>query len=348
VDARPQDRSDREVGSPRKRLRISCAFATSMSTPGHIELAERLGYRRAWCYDSPAVLADVWMVLALAAERTTRIGLGPGVLIPSLRHPMVTAAAISTLETLAPGRVVVGVGSGFTGRVSLGERPMRWADVEAYLRALRGLLRGETVSWRGRELQMLHSPGCGAPRPINVPVLVGADGPTGQRVAAELGDGVFSSNVDILAADEHAWRALLIWGSVLDDDEPPDSPRTVAAVGPAVAVLYHVAYERGGGEAVDELPGGRRWRVAIEQTPPEHRHLAVHAGHQVALNAADELVRAEASALIPTITATATAGELRRRLDAWAESGISEVVYQPGGPDIERQLETFAHMATED
>jgi 5,10-methylenetetrahydromethanopterin reductase len=129
-----------------------------MSTPGHIELAERLGYRRAWCYDSPAVLADVWMVLALAAVRTTRIGLGPGVLIPSLRHPMVTAAAISTLETLAPGRVVVGVGSGFTGRVSLGERPMRWADVEAYLRALRGLLRGETVSWHGRELQMLHSP----------------------------------------------------------------------------------------------------------------------------------------------------------------------------------------------
>jgi 5,10-methylenetetrahydromethanopterin reductase len=170
MDARPQDRSDREAGSPRKRLRISRAFATSMSTPGHIELAERLGYRRAWCYDSPAVLADVWMVLALAAVRTTRIGLGPGVLIPSLRHPMVTAAAISTLETLAPGRVVVGVGSGFTGRVSLGERPMRWADVEAYLRALRGLLRGETVSWHGRELQMLHSPGCGAPRPINVPV----------------------------------------------------------------------------------------------------------------------------------------------------------------------------------
>ena len=46
---------------------ISCVFAPSLDTPAHIELAERLGYRRAWCYDSPAMYADPWMVLALAA-----------------------------------------------------------------------------------------------------------------------------------------------------------------------------------------------------------------------------------------------------------------------------------------
>src|SRR6266581_6764097 len=56
---------------------ISCVFAPSLDTPAHIELAERLGYRRAWCYDSPAVYADPWMVLALAAGRTRAIGLGP-------------------------------------------------------------------------------------------------------------------------------------------------------------------------------------------------------------------------------------------------------------------------------
>jgi 5,10-methylenetetrahydromethanopterin reductase len=82
--------------------------------------AEELGYARAWCYDSPALYPDVWMTLALAAERTSRIGLGPGVLIPSLRHPMVTAAAIAMLAEQAPGRVVVGVGSGFSARLAMG------------------------------------------------------------------------------------------------------------------------------------------------------------------------------------------------------------------------------------
>jgi 5,10-methylenetetrahydromethanopterin reductase len=326
-------------------LRISCAFATSMQTPDHIVLAEQLGYRRAWCYDSPAVLADVWMMLALAGQRTTRIGLGPGVVVPSLRHPMVTAAAISTLEALAPGRVVVAVGSGFTGRVSLGERPLRWDYVEAYLVAVRGLLRGEVVSWEGRALQMLHPGVCGAARPIAVPILVGADGPKGQRVAARVGDGVFSANPDILASDRQPWRALLMWGSVLDDDEPADSDRTVAAVAPAVAVLYHVTYERGGAEAVDGLPGGRTWREAVERSASERRHLAVHAGHQVALNAADLLVADQAKSLISRVTATGTADELRRRLDIWLQTGVSEVVYQPGGPDIEHQLETFAQVA---
>jgi 5,10-methylenetetrahydromethanopterin reductase len=336
-----------EAVAGRAGLRISCAFATSMRTPDHIVLAEELGYRRAWCYDSPAVLADVWMMLALAARRTTRIGLGPGVVIPSLRHPMVTAAAISTLEALARGRVAVAVGSGFTGRVSMGERPLRWDYVEDYLVAVRGLLRGDVVSWDGHELQMLHPEACGAARPLDVPILVGADGPKGQQVASKNGDGVFSASPDFLASDEHRWRALLMWGSVLGNGEPADSPRTVAAVAPAVAVLYHVAYERGGAVAVDELPGGRRWRAAVEESPPQRRHLAVHAGHQVELNRADHLIADQAKTLIPVITATATADELRRRLDSWAEAGISEVVYQPGGRDIERELESFARMARE-
>lgn len=121
-------------------------------------------------------------------------------------------------------------------------------------------------------------------------MLVGADGSKGQQVAARSGDGVFSSYRGFLAAAEQTWRALLAWGSVLDDGEPADSPRTVAAVAPAVAVPYHVAYECGGADAVDELPGGRRWREAIEKHPPARRHLAVHARHQVELNPADQSV----------------------------------------------------------
>lgn len=154
---------------------ISCAFATSPDTPEHVRVAEQLGYRRAWCYDSPALYPDVWMVLGRAAERTSRIGLGPGVLVPSLRHPMVNAAAIASLAALAPGRVAVAVGAGFTGRYALGQRAMRWADVRAYVTALRALLRGEEATWDGAVVRMIHPDGFVADRPVEVPVLIGAD-----------------------------------------------------------------------------------------------------------------------------------------------------------------------------
>src|SRR5215813_15641873 len=82
-------------------IELSCAFATSPDSHEHVRIAESLGYRRALFYDSPALYPDVWVQLCRAAERTERIGLGSGVLIPSLRHPMTTAAAIATLVGLA-------------------------------------------------------------------------------------------------------------------------------------------------------------------------------------------------------------------------------------------------------
>src|SRR5215212_2015625 len=135
-------------------MEISCAFATSLDTPDYIAVAERLGYRRAWCYDSPVLYPDVWVTLARAAERTHRIQLGPGVLIPSLRHVMTNAAAIATLVALAPDRVVAGIGPGLTGRLALGQRPLPWREVAAYLQALRALLRGEEVEWEGAIIRM--------------------------------------------------------------------------------------------------------------------------------------------------------------------------------------------------
>ena len=108
--------------SDAKPLEMNVAFATSMATPHHVEHAERLGYTRAWLYDSPALYPDVWAMLAESARRTSRIVLGPGVLVPSLRHPMTNAAAIAMLMDLAPGRVNVAIGSGFTGRVALVQR----------------------------------------------------------------------------------------------------------------------------------------------------------------------------------------------------------------------------------
>jgi 5,10-methylenetetrahydromethanopterin reductase len=324
---------------------ISCAFATSSDSPAHVELAETLRYKRAWLYDSPALYPDVWMVLSRCAERTSRIGLGPGVLVPSLRHPMVNAAAIAELVGQAPGRVVVAIGSGFTGRLALGERPMPWRQVADYVRCLRALLAGETGEWEGAKVRMLHLPGFGAQRPIDVPILIGADGPKGLAVAAELGDGVFSAAVPQPDAAKVAdWRALLCFGTVLDEGEDLTSPRAIDAAAPAAVVLYHAMYERGGA-AVDALPGGQSWREAIDAYPEHERHLAIHAGHLVKANPRDEPHVADLIPFASSMALTGTAEQIPEKIAGLAALGVTEVVYQPAGSDIERELQAFASAA---
>jgi 5,10-methylenetetrahydromethanopterin reductase len=323
-------------------LTLSAAFPPGLTTPDQVVLAEELGYQRAWLYDSPALYHDVWMTLARAAERTRTIGLGPAVLVPSLRHPMVNAAAIATLAELAPRRVAVAIGAGFTGRHVLGHRAMRWDDVRDYVAVLRALLRGDEASWDGRPIRMIHPGGFGAARPIEVPIVIGADGPRGTAVAGDLGDGIFSAALPNPDAAGR-WHALLQFGTVLDDGEAPDSDRAVGAAGPAVAVALHGLYERGGPTAVDGLPGGPEWRAALEAVPAERRHLATHEGHLVELSDRDRTaLAAGTSSLIPAFTLTGEAEDVRRRVEALAAIGVTEVAFQPGGPDTERELRAFA------
>ncbi|GBG36834.1 LLM class flavin-dependent oxidoreductase [Mycobacterium montefiorense] len=326
---------------------FSCAFATSSNTPAHVELAETLHYKRAWLYDSPALYPDVWMVLTRCAERTSRIGLGPGVLVPSLRHPIVNAAAIAELVSQAPGRVTVAIGSGFTGRNALGQRAMPWRQVAEYVRCLKALLAGEAAEWEGAKIRMLQLPGFGAPRPIEVPILIGADGPKGLAVAAELGDGVFSAAVPQPDAAKAAdWRALLCFGTVLDEAEDLTSPRVTDAARPAAAVLYHAVYERGGGAAaVDALPGGQGWREKIEAYPEDERHFAIHQGHLVKANPCDEPHVADLIPFASSMALTGTAEQLTEKIAGLAAQGVTEIVYQPAGSDIERELTAFASAA---
>jgi 5,10-methylenetetrahydromethanopterin reductase len=286
-------------------MQISCAFATALDTPEHIVFAERLGYERAWCYDSPALYPDVWMTLARAAERTSRIGLGPGVLIPHLRHPMVNAAAIATLAHLAP-------------------------------------LRGDDVEGEGKAIRMAHPDGFAPARPVDVPILVGADGPKGLAVANELGDGVFSAGPPLEGGPE--WKAALRFGTVLDEDEDVQSERVRTACGPALAVVYHAQYERGGPDAVDGLPGGQAWRESMEAADEPTRHVEIHKGHLIHMNEHDDAAwEAGSWQALRTLSFTGTADEIRERIDALADQGVTEIAYQPHG-DIPTELERFAQV----
>lgn len=318
-------------------LTLSCAFATSNASHEHAAIAERLGYERAWFYDSPALYPDVWVQMSRAAERTERIGLGPAVLVPNLRHPMTNAAAVATLVDIAGAdRVAVAIGSGFTGRLTLGQRPLPWRYVRSYVEVLRGLLAGDTVEWEGKPIRMLQPAGFGAPRPIDVPFLIAAGGPKGTAAARDIGHGVFTTAP---SRERFDWNAVLTFGTVLEDGEDPGSERALAAAGHAASVNLHGALEFG---AAGRMPGGAAWAAAYDDVPRAERHLALHEDHLIAVNERDA----------PFVTGELLAGsELALSRDAWREklaqmegAGGTEVVYQPAGPDITRELEAFASL----
>src|SRR4051812_19187727 len=297
-------------------MQLSCAFAPSPQTPDHIVRAEELGYHRAWCYDSPALYTDVWVTLALAATRTSSIGLGPGVLVSNLRHVMTNAAAVATIVDLAPGRVAVAVGSGFTGARCLGQKPQRWRDVSAYIEALRALLRGEEVAWNGSVIRMMHPTGFAPARPIEVPILVAASGPKGVAAAKAVGDGVFFGGQPSAAAGEFSHVALLTFGTVLEDGEVVTSERVLAAAGHSAAVSLHALYEWAP-DALAGVPGGAEWKAMIEEVPVATRHLAVHDRHLVGVSDHDRPF------LGPELLAAVafTPGQMGERLDRFAAQG---------------------------
>jgi len=249
---------------------------------------------------------------------------------------MTNAAAVATLEAFAPGRVAFAVGSGFTGRVALGQRPLPWSRVRDYIAALRALLRGEEVEWQGSVIKMLHRDGFAPARPIAVPILVAGEGPRGIAVAREVGDGLLSR----AAGAGFAWVARTIHGTVLEDGEDPGSPRAIAAAGHFAGLMFHSAYERG---QITTVTAGIAWAEQLEALPDETRHLAIHEGHLIGPNALDApYVTGE---LLSRVGIAADAGAHRLRLAEFAAAGVTEAIYQPAGPDIPRELRAFAAVA---
>jgi 5,10-methylenetetrahydromethanopterin reductase len=321
-------------------LRLACGFAPGPKIVEHAKLAESLGYERIWLYDSPALWQDVWARMAQVAERTHRVQLGTAVLIPSLRHVVTQAAAIATIEDIAPGRLTVGIATGFTGRGALGQHQrLPWSSVKRYVQQLRGLLHGDTVEVDGAMCRLIPSDGFMPPRPINVPIFVAASGPVGCRVAREVADGVI--NTYRPPASDFDECVLLTFGTVLDEGEELDSPRVRDAAGGAVAAAYHFRYEYGR-EAVDALPGGRAWRESVERIPEAIRHLAVHFGHCVELNEHD--ARFVDMSAAKQLSFTGTESELRERLATLEAQGATEIMFGTMGKDVPRELRAFARL----
>jgi 5,10-methylenetetrahydromethanopterin reductase len=146
---------------------------------------------------------------------------------------------------------------------------------------------------------------------------------------------------------DYSWVPYLAWGTVLDEGEASDSDHARIAGGPGWALAYHGSFEFSGPEAVRGLPGGAEWMEVVERTPQDQRHLAVHTGHCVHLNEADQAAwDAGGHAMLQDVTISGTRDRVRRRIDELASHGVTEIVFQPCGPDTRGELERFLEAAT--
>ncbi len=323
-------------------MKISCGIVPSLTSVEQAQLAEQLGYDRAWLYDSPAIYADIWVTMARIADHTDRIGLGTAVLVPSLRSVMATASAIATIEGIAPGRLAVGFGTGATARWTLGKGALTLKETGTFLRQLRGLLDGDVVEVDGEAVQMMQLPQFAPPRPIDVPILLSALGPKGQALTKEVADGIMTVGFGLPGYD---WCAQLVLGTVLDPGEELTSERVKLSAGPWYAIMAHGAWESGP-ELVDGFPGGAEWRARLDAMRPEgQRHLEVHEGHATTVTELDRILVDAAGEGIVGMNWIAEADGIRQKIAEAEAMGTTEIIYAPSGPDVGRELRAFAEAA---
>ena len=144
---------------------------------------ERHGYAILGISDSQSICRDVYVTLALCARATERIRLGPRVITPLTRHPAVAASAAATLEELAPGRTLVGIGSGDSAAYNVGLKPVPLAELREYALAIRGLLGHGQAEYHGATARFTWSR-------ARVPIFLAASGPKTLRLAGQIADGV--------------------------------------------------------------------------------------------------------------------------------------------------------------
>ncbi len=155
----------------------------------HCVLAESHGFDAIWITDHYNN-RNVYATLALVAERTKRVRLGPGVTNAYQVHPALTASAIATIDNISNGRAMLGIGAGDrTTLASLGiqmDKPV--AKLKEAVEIIRRLLAGERLSFQGDFFRIE-----GAKLSLKcseIPIYIGAQGPLMLRTASAIGDGV--------------------------------------------------------------------------------------------------------------------------------------------------------------
>jgi 5,10-methylenetetrahydromethanopterin reductase len=310
----------------------------------YAQAAEAAGFEAVWQAESRLV-REATIPLAAFGAVTERIKLGSGVVSMWVRNPAFLAATFSTLDDLAPGRAILGIGAWWdplAAAVGVSrDKPLR--AMREIVTAVRALLHNETVTVDGEfvhldgvELDYVHQ----ERRPKDVPIVIGATGMQMMELAGEIGDGALLNYLVSPAYDETAMAALARGaakaGRFVDDIDRPqlvvcslDDDRDAALDAARLLVTQYLGQQphimKASGvspDLLDEIGKVMTW-------PATH----------------DEVVRA--SKLVPDdvvqlITASGTPAECKAKVAEYIAAGCTCPVLYPLGADVERMIDEFA------
>jgi 5,10-methylenetetrahydromethanopterin reductase len=351
-------------------MQFGIAIPTAADSWRLVRRAEELGFSHAWFFDTQMLSADPFVAMAAAAMKTSRIKLGTGVLIPSNRIAPVAATAFASLNKLAPGRVIFGVSTGFTGRRTMGLGAVKLADMEQYIRIIQALWRGETVEFavegRLRKIRLLN-PELGL---INtddpMPTYIAASGPKARALTAKLAAGWIDNVADAergaatLEQMRAAWQeaghkpealtsVAWIGGAVLEDGEPVDGPRGRALAAPRAAMLLHRAADTALAGYPSPVAMRPEFADAVEAyveharqfEPKDAYYLANHRGHLMFVRPDERrFITAE---MIRRTSFIGTAADLTQRIGALGDAGFDQVVFSIP-PGQEHSIEDWGRI----
>lgn len=152
-------------------------------TADFIADCEAAGFSGVGVHDHQHAGRDVYLTLALAAERTSRLTLYPATTNPVTRHPGVLASLAHSLEEIAPGRVLLTIGPGYLAVLNIGHPKASLQTMREAILNIRALLRGETVTFNGAQTRLRNV----SEKPT--PVYMTASGPKMMELAGEVADG---------------------------------------------------------------------------------------------------------------------------------------------------------------
>ena len=310
----------------------------------YVQYAEQKGFDAVWQADSRLV-REATVPMAAFAASTDTIKVGSGVLDMWTRNPARLAATFSTLDDLAPGRILCGLGAWWdplASKVGVDRRRPLGAMREV-VTVVRALLADENVTFDGDyvhledvELDYVHQPR----RPKDVPIYIGATGMKMMALTGEIADGVVlnylvSPDYNRRAMDALAEGAARAGRSVDDLDRPQ-------------LVVCSLAEDRA--EALDAA------RLLVTQYLGQQPHIMAASGVPDSLldqvnavltwPATMEQVEA-ASKLVPDdivqmLCAAGTAEDCRAKVDEYVANGATCPILYPLGPDVRAMIDAFS------
>src|ERR687897_2907254 len=306
--------------------------------------AEAAGFDAVWQADSRLV-RDAVVPMAAFAAATSTIKVGSGVIDIWTRNPARLASTFSTLDDLAPGRVICGLGAWWdplAAKVGITrDKPLR--VMREVVEAVRRLLANETVTLDGHHVQLdgveldyVYQ----ERRPKDVPIYIGATGMQMMELSGEIADGAVLNYLVSPSYNEGALAALSRGaakaGKTIDDIDRPqlvvcsvDDDRQAALDGARLLVTQYLGQQphimKASGvpqELLDEIGEVLTWPATHDQVV-----------------AASRLVPDD---IVQMITASGEPEEVRANVEEYVASGCTCPILYPLADDVRLMIDTFA------